>query len=217
MGYLHSENKYFFLHRYKSIVKKGESYILQSPYYESEDGGIEETEESVNNPNQNAMLKNCNICIYNNNNCCEIRANLENLDPHHFIPVGWNHNCDAYVPIQKLTMIRSKDEMIKFIEQTENFFGCPEDYERFYGLERRWDEETGKIQETTREYYNRGGCFKNIPDKYPCVIYFHMRWRRDPCMFMEYVTNQKLPLYQRLYLKNLWIILKLKCRFQRGV
>ena len=71
-----------------------------------------------------------------------------------------------------MTMIRSKDEMIKFIEQTENFFGCPEDYERFYGLERRWDEETGKIQETTREYYNRGGCFKNIPDKYPCVIYF---------------------------------------------
>ena len=172
MEYLYSENKDFFLHRYKSIVKKGDSYILQSPYYESEGGGIEETEESANNPNQNAMLKNCNICIYNNNNCCEIRSKLENLDPHHFIPVGWNHNCDAYTPIQKLTIIKSKEEMVEFIEQTENFFGCPEDYERFYGFERRWDEETGKIQETTREYYNRGGCFKNIPDKYPCVIYF---------------------------------------------
>mgnify|MGYP004473136575 CR=1 FL=1 len=146
MKKLSSENKDFFLYRYKSIVKNGDFYVLQTPYHELEDGSIEETEESANNPNQNAMLKNCNICIYNNNNCCEIRSKLENLYPHHFIPVGWNHNCDAYTPIQKLTIIKSKEEMVEFIEQTENFFGCPEDYERFYGFERRWDEETGKFK-----------------------------------------------------------------------
>ena len=34
------------------------------------------------------------------------------------------------------------------------------------------NEETGEILESTREYYNRDGEFKDIPDKYPCVIYF---------------------------------------------
>ena len=29
-----------------------------------------------------------------------------------------------------------------------------------------------QILETVREYYNRGGNFKGIPDKYPCVVYF---------------------------------------------
>ena len=39
-------------------------------------------------------------------------------------------------------------------------------------VHRKWDEETGEILETTREYYDRGGRFVNIPDKFPCVIYF---------------------------------------------
>ena len=34
------------------------------------------------------------------------------------------------------------------------------------------NEDTGEILETIREYYERGGEFINIPDKYPCVIYF---------------------------------------------
>ena len=45
-------------------------------------------------------------------------------------------------------------------------------YESYFGFERKWNEETGQILETTREYYDRGGKFTNIPDKYPCVIYF---------------------------------------------
>ena len=63
--------------------------------------------------------------------------------------------------------------MVRFIEKTENFFGCPEDYESYYGFERIWDEEgDGSVLESTREYYDRGGNFTNIPDKYPCAIYF---------------------------------------------
>ena len=31
---------------------------------------------------------------------------------------------------------------------------------------------TKKQAKFLREYYNRSGKFENIPDKYPCVIYF---------------------------------------------
>ena len=62
--------------------------------------------------------------------------------------------------------------MIEFVENTENFFNCPEEYEDYFGIERKWDEGSGDILETTREYYDRGGRFTNIPDKFPCVIYF---------------------------------------------
>lgn len=62
--------------------------------------------------------------------------------------------------------------MIDFVEKAEHFFNCPEAYESYFGFERKWDEETGEILETTREYYGRGGRFINIPDKFPCVIYF---------------------------------------------
>ena len=62
--------------------------------------------------------------------------------------------------------------MVDFIEKTKSFFECPEKYESYFGFERRWDEETGEILETTKEYYDRDGKFNNIPDKFPCVIYF---------------------------------------------
>lgn len=71
-----------------------------------------------------------------------------------------------------LTIIKSEKEMIAFIAKAQNFFGCPEDYESYFGFNRRWNEDTGEILESTREYYDRGGKFENIPDKYPCVIYF---------------------------------------------
>ena len=50
--------------------------------------------------------------------------------------------------------------MIRFIERTENFFKCVEDYELYYGFERKWNEETGETLETVREYYNRRGKFE---------------------------------------------------------
>lgn len=82
------------------------------------------------------------------------------------------YNCDAYESISPLNIIFSEDDMIRFIEKTKNFFHCPEDYEHYYGFERNWDEGTGDILETVREYYNRGGKLTYIPDRYPCVIYF---------------------------------------------
>ena len=165
-------NREFLLNRYKDIVKIGTEYTLQLPYYETKDGHIEEMKESIDNPNKNDMTKDCSICIYNDNGNCKIRTKLENLPRNHFIPVYWNCKCDAYTPIQELTIIHSIDEMINFIENTANFFSCPEDYENYYGFQRNWDEETGDILETVREYYNRGGEFTEIPNKYPCVVYF---------------------------------------------
>ena len=78
-----------------------------------------------------------------------------------------------------MNIIKSIDEMIEFIEKTANFFGSPEEYEEYYGFERNWNEETGEILETVRDYYNRGGVFTNIPTKYPCVIRFDWNCEDD--------------------------------------
>ena len=42
----------------------------------------------------------------------------------------------------------------------------------YFGFTPKVNEDTGEILETIREYYERGGEFTNIPDKYPCMIYF---------------------------------------------
>ena len=68
--------------------------------------------------------------------------------------------CDAYTPVYPLTVVKSADDMIRFIERTENFFKCVEDYELYYGFERKWNEETGETLESVREYYNRRGKFE---------------------------------------------------------
>ena len=112
------------------------------------------------------------LMIYSDNENCLIRTKLEKCSENHYIPCRWTGNCDAYSPVFPLNIIKSENEMIEFIEKTENFFGCPEEYENYFGFERKWDEGSGDILETTREYYDRGGKFTNIPNQYPCVIYF---------------------------------------------
>ena len=52
------------------------------------------------------------------------------------------------------------------------YFDCPESLEEYFGFTPNVDDNTGEILETIREYYDRGGEFTNVPDKYPCVIYF---------------------------------------------
>lgn len=169
-------NRYFFLNKYKDIVRIGNEYCLQKVYEEVNDESIKETLEHKANPNKNALSKNCARCIHyiylGNTSNCTIRTSLENCQEHHFIPSSWVANCDAYSPVYPLNIIKSKNNMIGFIEKVENFFSCPEDYQDYFGFERNWDEDTGDILETVEEYYNRGGEFKNIPNKYPCVIYF---------------------------------------------
>ena len=169
-------NRDFFLNRYKDIVRVGNESCLQTPYKEDENGNVVKTPEHEANPNKNALSKNCGRCIHyiylGSTSECTIRTALENCPANSFIPSGWVANCDAYEPVFALNIIKSKNEMIDFIEKVQNLFGCPEDYESYFGFERKWDEETGDILESVKEYYERGGEFKNIPDKYPCVIYF---------------------------------------------
>ena len=167
-----SLNRDYFLNRYRNIVKKDDKYILQKVYEEDENRIIRQTSESELNPNQNEFSKNCYRCTYSNDEKCMLRTRLENCPENHYIPCHWTGKCDAYSPVYPLNIIKSENKMIEFIEKTECFFDSPEEYESYFGFERKWDEETGEILETTREYYDRGGRFTNIPDKYPCVIYF---------------------------------------------
>lgn len=165
-------NRNFFLNHYKDIVRVGNEYCLQTPYKEDENGNIVKTPEHEANPNKNALSKNCGRCIHNFCKNCLIRTSLEKLPEHHYIRCSWNANCDAYSPIYPLNIMKSENDMVDFIENVLNFFECPEDYESYFGFERKWDEETGDILESVTEYYSRGGKFENIPYKYPSVIYF---------------------------------------------
>lgn len=165
-------NRDYFLNLHRDIVKKDNVYCLQKVYEEDENGNIRKTNESKSNKNQNQFSKNCYRCTYSNNEHCLLRSKLESCSVNSFIPCHWTGNCDAYSPIYSLNIIKSENDMIDFIEKAQYFFECPEEYESYFGFERKWDEGTGEILETTIEYYDRGGKFNNIPDKFPCVIYF---------------------------------------------
>lgn len=165
-------NRDFLLNLYKDIVKKDGKYILQKRFVEDENGIITQTLESETNLNKNQFSKNCYRCTYSDDEICLLRTKLEKCPKNSYIPCHWTGNCDAYSPVYPLNIIDSENKMIDFIEKAEHFFNCPESYESYFGFERKWDEETGEILETTREYYDRGGRFINIPDKFPCVIYF---------------------------------------------
>ena len=165
-------NKDYFLNLYMNIIKTDDGYCLQKAYEEDENGSIKQTPESETNPNKNQFSKNCYRCTYSDNEICLLRTKLEKCPENNYIPCWWTGNCDAYSPVFPLNIIKSENEMIEFIEKTEHFFDSPEEYESYFGFERKWDEGTGEILETTREYYDRGGRFVNIPDKFPCVIYF---------------------------------------------
>lgn len=89
------------------------------------------------------------------------------------------YKCDAYDEVSRINYIASEQEMVNFISRTENFFSSPEDYESYFGFERQFDEKTGEILETTQEYYNRGGKFKNIPINYPAIVVFDYNTDKD--------------------------------------
>lgn len=177
MNTMFDHDRDFFLNRYKDIVRVGNEYCLQKTYEEDENGNIKKTPEHKANLNQNELTKSCANCIhfiyFGSTSNCTIRASLEkNIPKNAIMPSYWVANCDAYSPVFPLNIIKSEKEMVDFIERVQNFFSCQEDYEAYFGFERKWDEETGDILETVQEYYARGGKFKDIPDKYPCVIYF---------------------------------------------
>lgn len=163
-----------------NIIKDGDNYKLQKNYYEDGDNvnAVVPFKDSDNHV--------CQLCRHfvlmdrgNGNGCCDIYNKLLNFPENHFQWTSLVANCAAYDKIEKMNIINSMDDMVTFIEKTKNFFGCPEDYESYFGFERNWDEETGEILETTREYYNRGGKFTNIPTEYPCVIRFDWNCEDD--------------------------------------
>lgn len=172
---MNESDKKFFLNHLKNIVKTDTGYELQSLYDENEENDDVKISQAIESTYNDKKC--CDICIHHNCisdlHTCEIRNKIEpNLVKNAIILCGWNNLCDAFTPVYPLNVINSEEEMIQFIEKTESFFDCVEEYEAYYGFERKWDEETGEVLETVREYYNRSGKFENIPDKYPCVIYF---------------------------------------------
>ena len=163
-----------------NIIKDGDEYKLQNNYYKYGDRIIPVIPFG-NRDNHNCFLCSHFNCMSEYDGNCNIYNRLLNLPEHHFAWTSSVINCEAYQDnkIEKMNIIKSLDDMISFIEKTENFFSSPEDYEEYYGFERNWDEETGEILETVKEYYNRGGVFTNIPTKYPCVIRFDWNCEDD--------------------------------------
>ena len=174
MNSTEQNNISFLLKQYKDIVKNDDgSFRLahrcipgtNNSYVKFVDTGVH---------NHNELKHNCYRCKHCNLShpfdYCLLRTSLENSSIK--IPVHYVANCDAYDPIEYLNIIRNKSEMIDFIEMVQQYFGCPEYCEKHFGFSRNVDDDTGKFLETIREYYERGGEFTNIPDKYPCVIYF---------------------------------------------
>ena len=156
-----------------NIIKNGDNYELQNNYYE--DGNRIVTVVPFKDSDNHV----CQLCsrfvLMNRSTCggyCDIYNKLLNLPKNHFAYTGRVVNCAAYDKVEQMNVINSIDEMVAFIEKVQNFFRCPEDYESYFGFERNWNEETGDILETVREYHNRGGKFTNIPTEYPCVIRF---------------------------------------------
>lgn len=158
-----------------NIIKNEDGYKLQNNYYK--DGDRINAVISF----ENRDCHNCFACSHFNSvnaydGHCDIYDSLLNLQEHHFAFTSAVINCAAYDEnkVEQMNVINSLDDMITFIEKTKNFFGCSENYESYFGFERNWDEETGDILETVREYHNRGGKFTNIPTEYPCVIRFDL-------------------------------------------
>lgn len=166
--------KDFFINSLRNIVEVNGEYGLEKVCEEDECGGLQETKDNLKNCHFNESSKNCDLCIHHCDGCCLIRSKLNNLPENCHALITTVNKCDAYNPVLPLNIIKTRDDMIDFIVKTYVFFDSVEDYENYYGFERSWNETTGDLLETVGEYYERGGEFENIPDKYPCVIHFSL-------------------------------------------
>lgn len=166
-------NVNFLLNQYKDVIKNDDgSFRLAHRCIPCDDNYIKFVDTGVHNLNEfNHDCYRCKHCeISHPFDFCLLRTSLE--DSSIKIPTYYIANCDAYNPIEYLNIIHDKREMINFIEMVQRYFDCPEYCEEYFGFSPNVDNNTGEILETIREYYERGGEFSNIPDKYPCVIYF---------------------------------------------
>lgn len=170
------DNINFLLNKYKDIVRNddGSFRLAHRCIHGDNDSYVKFIDTGVHDHNE--FEHNCYKCKYcelnHPFNICSIRTNLENIQSNIKIPTHYVANCDAYNQIECLNIIRNKREMINFIEMVQQYLGSFEDCEKYFGFSPNVDDDTGEVLETVIEYYERGGEFNNIPDKYPCVIYF---------------------------------------------
>ena len=174
MNSTEQNNISFLLKQYKDIVKNDDgSFRLahrcipgtNNSYVKFVDSGAHSELE------HECYCYKCKYCELNYPfDFCLLRTTLENSSIK--VPTHYVANCDAYDPIECFNVIHNIYDMVKFIEMVKNRFKCPEDCEKYFGFSPNVNDDTGKVLETIREYYKRGGKFTNIPNKYPCVIYF---------------------------------------------
>lgn len=154
-----------------NIVRNDDEFALQHNYY------MDGEKFMTVIPPMNSDRHSCQVCsrfcdMGDIKGYCDIFNILMGAKDNQIFWTGWVANCEAYDPVEQMNVIKSMDDMVAFIERTKNFFQSEENFESYYGFERQWNEETGEILETVPEYYERGGRFERIPDKFPCVVHF---------------------------------------------
>lgn len=168
------QNINFLLNKYKDIVRNddGSFRLAHRCIPGDNDSYVRFVDTGVYNHNEfEHECYRCKYCELNHPfDFCLLRTTLENSSIK--VPTHYVANCDAYDSIECFNVIHNICDMVKFIEMVKNRFKCPEDCEKYFGFSPNVDDDTGKVLETIREYYKRGGKFTNIPNKYPCVIYF---------------------------------------------
>lgn len=176
MNSIEQNNISFLLKQYKDIVKNddGSFRLAHRCIHGTNNSYVKFVDTGVHSHNEFEHECYCYKCKYCELNYpfdfCLLRTTLENSSIK--VPTHYVANCDAYDPIECFNVIHNICDMVKFIEMVKNRFKCPEYCEKYFGFSPNVDDDTGEVLETIREYYDRGGEFANIPDKYPCVIYF---------------------------------------------
>lgn len=92
----------------------------------------------------------------------------------------WECEAKEIIP-DGIFIVENKDEMIRIIEKSRNFFSSPEDHEEFWGCNPNYDDD-GIYTETIHEYVARGGGIDHIPNFYPAAVFLrpqdckHLVW-----------------------------------------
>lgn len=91
----------------------------------------------------------------------------------------------------------NRNDFISFVEDMRDAFGCPEDWEKFFGFRLECDED-GIELETVKEYAETK-CFLYEPcsNEYPVVCYTNFDSNRDRfgdfmIRIFEYISMDKL-------------------------
>lgn len=178
-----AESNRQFVREMKNIVRNGDHYELQNNFFIDEDGN------GKLHVIYGEQTSNCLLCSRyvpcgdsQPSGYCDVLTALMGdreyiglryvVDGVECPDCGHVVQCDAFDEVKPLNIIRSFDDMVTFIERTYNFFPCVEMFEEYFGFVLLYDEETGEILESVRDYANRGGAFEKIPTQFPAVIRF---------------------------------------------